>query len=218
MTEAASTRQKLLDAAARLYAERGVFNVSLAEIVREAGQRNPSAILYHFGSRDEMLLAFLEPHVRFIRERRLELLTAAAAAQSDDLRSPIEALVRPVTELAARGWRERAYLQIGLELADHLDLFSPAIAALIGETASREVFDLLADRCPPLPPDVWDARVAICTGFVGRAAAERARATEARRRGTRLPLDDEAFVANLIDMYLGALTSPVTVDSRTPSS
>src|SRR5205823_7821727 len=128
---------------------------------------------------------------------------------------PIKALVRPVTELAARGWRERAYLQIGLELANHLDHFSPAIAALIGETASREVFGLLAQRCPPLPPEVWDARVAICTGFVGRAAAERAKATEAKRRGPRL--DDKAFVANLIDMYLGALTSPVTVDSAAPS-
>src|SRR5947199_1577167 len=146
MKEAASTRDKLLAAAGRLYAERGVFNVSLAEIVREAGQRNPSAILYHFGSRDDMLLAFLEPHVHFIRERRLELLMAAAATGADDLRSPIEALVRPVTELAARGWRERAYLQIGLELADHLDHFSPAIAALIGETGSREAFDLLEAR------------------------------------------------------------------------
>src|SRR2546430_14990117 len=108
MTEAASTRQKLLDAAARLYAERGVFNVSLAEIVRDAGQRNPSAILYHFGSRDDMLLAFLEPHVHFIGQRRLELLTVAAATATDDLRSPIEALVRPATELAPRGWRGRA--------------------------------------------------------------------------------------------------------------
>ena len=212
-----STRDKLLDAAGRLYAERGVFNVSLAEIVRDAGQRNPSAILYHFGSRDDMLLAFLEPHVRFIRERRLELLAVAADTAADDLRSPIEALVRPVTELAARGWRERAYLQIGLELADHLDHFSPAIAKLIGETASREVFELLAQRCPPLPPEVWEARVVICTGFVGRAAAERAKATEAKQKGSHLPLGDEAFVANLIDMYLGALTSPVTLDSSMPS-
>src|SRR5438105_815298 len=151
MTEAASTRQKLLDAAGRLYAERGVFNVSLAEIVREARQRNPSAILYHFGSRDDMLLAFLEPHVRFIRERRLELLTVAAATPQDDLRSPIEALVRPVTELAARGWRERAYLQIGLELAYHLHHFSLAIPALVGDTGSRAVLHPLARRRPSSP-------------------------------------------------------------------
>src|SRR5215831_6184182 len=146
VTEAASTRDKLLDAAVRLYAERGVFNVSLAEIVRDAGQRNPSAILYHFGSRDQLLVALLEPHVLFIRERRLELLAVAAVTSADDLRAPIEALVRPVTELAARGWRERAYLQIGLEVADHLDQFSPAIGRLIAETASREVFELLAER------------------------------------------------------------------------
>ena len=228
MKAAASTREKLLDAAARLYAERGVFNVSLAEIVREAGQRNPSAILYHFGSRDDMLLAFLEPHVRFIRERRLELYAEACATADDDLRSPIEALVRPVTELAARGWRERAYLQIGLELADHRHQFSPAIGKLVFDTANREVFKLLAKRCPRLPPELWEARVLICTGFVARAAAERARAMDAQHSEATFPLDDDAFVSNLIDMYLGALTSPVSLgptgpfradlmDSRTPS-
>src|SRR3954468_8561903 len=201
---AESTPDKLLDAASRLYAERGVFNVSLAEIVREAGQRNPSAILYHFGTRDDVLLALLEPHVRFIRERRLELLVMARETAATDLRAPIEALVRPVTELAARGWRERAYLLIGLELADHLEQFSPAIADLLDETASREVFDLMAPRVvPPLPADVWDARIAICSGFVGRAAADRARTQHPR-------LSDEAFVSNLIDMYAGALTSPLS--------
>src|SRR4051794_40119608 len=216
---AESTPVKLLDAASRLYAERGVFNVSMAEIVREAGQRNPSAILYHFGSRDQVLLALLEPHVRVIRERRLELLAVAQATPPDDMRTPIEALVRPVTELAGRGWRERAYLQIGLELADHPEHFSPVIAHLINETGSREVFDLLAERCPSLPRDIWESRLVICSGFVGRAAAERARGTaDPGGARTHLPLDDDAFVSNLIDMYLGALTAPVSLDSRTAHS
>ncbi len=41
----------------------GIDNVSLAEIVRAAHQRNVSAVHYHFGSRDEILRALLARHV-----------------------------------------------------------------------------------------------------------------------------------------------------------
>lgn len=59
MAESISTRDLLLDAATRLFAERGVDNVPIAEIVRAANQRNTSAIHYHFGNRDEVLRAVL---------------------------------------------------------------------------------------------------------------------------------------------------------------
>ena len=103
-----ATRDKLLDAAAALFAERGVANVSLAEIVRAADQRNRSALHYHFGGRDQVVEAILARDVPALRERRLALLATAQAAPADDVRSVAEALVRPVTELAQRGWRERA--------------------------------------------------------------------------------------------------------------
>ena len=44
MAKPISTSDLLLDSATRLFAERGVDNVSIAEIVRAAGQRNTSAI------------------------------------------------------------------------------------------------------------------------------------------------------------------------------
>ena len=45
------TRQKIIDAAEALMAERGVEAVSINEIVKAAGQRNPSALNYHFGNK-----------------------------------------------------------------------------------------------------------------------------------------------------------------------
>jgi len=207
--DTATTRDKLLDAAAKLFAERGVNNVSLAEIVRAAGQRNTSAIHYHFGSRDAVLQAILERHVPVIRERRMELL--ALAATRDDARSAAAALVRPVTEFAQRGWRERAYLQIGSELTSNLDRVAPSIQRLLRETAGHETLALLRDRCPPIPPDIWNERSAIATAFLGRAAADRARFLESRAQPRPAALPDEEFVENLIDMFLGAITSPVSV-------
>jgi len=103
MHEADNTRDKLLDAAARLFAERGIDNVSLAEIVPCAGQRNSSALHYHFGSRDAVFVAPLERHVPDIRLRRLELLEAARFRDDDDARAAAEAIVRPITQFRAAG-------------------------------------------------------------------------------------------------------------------
>ncbi|HEY3833674.1 MAG TPA: helix-turn-helix domain-containing protein [Acidimicrobiia bacterium] len=209
-SDASSTRDKLLDTATRLYAERGIENVSLAEIVREAGQRNMSAIHYHFGGRDDLLRAILELYVPVIRARRLELLAVAEATPAGDVRSVAEAIVRPVTELAQRGWRERAYLQIGSELLHRLDRAPRSIRALLRQTAGYETMALLAQRMPPLPPDIWAERSELLYPFIGRAAADRARLLDRRGRGARKVLADDRFVNNLVDMVVGAVSAPVT--------
>jgi AcrR family transcriptional regulator len=216
-TEAASTRERLLDAATRLFAERGVENVSIAEVVREAGQRNTSAVHYHFGGRDDLLRAILEQYVPVIRARRLELLAIAEARPAGDVRSVAEAIVRPVTELAQRGWRERAYLQIGSELLHNLDRAPRNIRQLLRQTAGYEAMALLAQRLPPLPPDIWAERSELLYPFIGRAAADRARLLDQRGRTGRAVLADDRFVSNLIDMVIGAVSAPVTDGTITPA-
>jgi AcrR family transcriptional regulator len=206
MAEASTTRDLLVDAAAKLFAERGIDNVSIAEIVRSAGQRNTSAIHYHFGSRDEVLRAVLERHVDEISERRRILLELARARPAHDARSAAEAIVRPVTEFAQGGWRERAYLQIGSELAGALDRAKPEIRDLMAKTSGREAWELLWQRCPGIPPDLWRVRREICIVFIGRAAADRARQLD--QRGKRTVLSDDRFVENLVEMLLGAMKAP----------
>jgi AcrR family transcriptional regulator len=205
-TTRATTADKLLDAAARLFAERGIENVSVAEIVRAAGQRNASAVNYHFGTRNDLLLAVLARHVPAIAERRAELLVHARVA--GDVRSAAEAIVRPITEFAQRGWRERAYLQIGSEVAGMMDRTTPEIRHLLRETAGYEAWALLRSRAGTIQRKVWDEREAICIVFIGRAAADRARALD--RGGEHLVLSDDRFVSNLVDMVVGAMTAPVT--------
>ena len=202
-----TTRDKLIDAATRLFAARGIESVSLAEIVRESGQRNTSAVQYHFGGRDDLLLAILERYVPAIRVRRLELL-AIAQTDGSDARAAAEALVRPVTELAQRGWRERAYLQIGTELMITLDRAPRPIRNVLRKTAGIEAMALLATRCPPVPEDIWAERSRLMYPFIGRAAADRARRLD--QRGAKEVLADDRFVDNVVDMLLGAMTAPAT--------
>jgi AcrR family transcriptional regulator len=201
-----TTRDLLLDAAARLFAERGIDNVSINEIVRVAGQRNASAVHYHFGNRDQVLHAVLERHVPTIAERRLELLDAARKRPARDVRVSAEAIVRPVTEFAQRGWRERAYLQIGSEVAQAIDRATPEIRTLLEQTAGYEAWDLMRARCPKVPDDLWQERQQICIVFIGRAAADRARLLD--RGGKHPVLSDDRFVDNLVNMVVGAMTAP----------
>jgi AcrR family transcriptional regulator len=208
-----STREKLLDAAARLFAERGIDAVSLAEIVRASGQRNTSAVQYHFGGRDDLLLAILELYVPVIRARRLELL-AVAEVEGADARSAAEAIVRPLTELAQRGWRERAYLQIGSELTATLDRAPRAVRTVLRKTAGFEAMALLTTRCPPLPDEIWAERSRLMYPFIGRAAADRARRLD--QHGTNQVLPDDRFVENLVNMLLGAMTAPAGTRLQPP--
>jgi AcrR family transcriptional regulator len=207
---AASTRAALVDTATRLFAERGVFQVSLAEIVRASGQRNASAVHYHFGTRDQLLYEVLEPTVRRLHARRVELLADAVRSPDGEARAVVEAIVRPLVELARQGWRERAWMAIGTEVGDAIERVPPEIAALLREAGGAEALDVLTQRCPPLPADIWRTRTNICIGFVSRAATDRAQSLDANEREPQARLADEHFVQNLIDMFLGALTAPLT--------
>jgi AcrR family transcriptional regulator len=208
MGESPSTRERLLDAATLLFAERGVDNVSIAEIVRTAGQRNVSAVHYHFGNRDEILRVVLARHVPAIAARRRQLLDEARSRSQSDVRSAAEAIVRPLTEFAQRGWRERAYLQIGSELSGVIDRTTSDIRELMTATVGQAAWKLLRQRCPDVPADLWRQRREICIVFIGRAAADRARLLD--RGGQRSVLSDDRFVDNLVDMVIGAMTAPHT--------
>jgi TetR/AcrR family transcriptional regulator, regulator of cefoperazone and chloramphenicol sensitivity len=199
MDESISTRDRLLDAATALFAERGVDNFSVAEIVRAADQRNTSAVRYHIGNRDDLLYAVLERYVPVLSARRRELLAIARKTPTRDRLVAVGAIVAPVAELAQLGWRERAYLRIGSEISRAMDRTTPEIRKLMRQTAGYEAWDLLRQRCPEVPEHLWRIRCELCV-----AAADRARQLETASR----VIADQPFIENLSEMVLGAMTAP----------
>lgn len=100
------TRQRLLTAAAALFAEQGFATTSVRQIISAAGVANGAAVGYHFGSKERLLSAVIEEAVGptlFEYERALAALEALAAPPS--AREIGEALVRPLVRLrrSARG-------------------------------------------------------------------------------------------------------------------
>ena len=71
-------RARLLDAAARLFSERGFHATSMRDIAKAVGMLSGS-IYYHFESKEEMLLAVYEEGVRGVADR----VAQAVANQSE---------------------------------------------------------------------------------------------------------------------------------------
>lgn len=206
--DASRTREKLVDEAARAFAAHGVFTASLIDITRRAGQKNRAALHYHFGSRNGVICAVLERHVDFLAQREGELLKIALEAPDDDVKSVVEAIVRPAAELAESGWRGRCFLVILAELVeeDPASLDSNVSDAL-ARTGGYEVYALLANRMADVGDEVRAERFALATGFILRAVADRARVLGRRGRRGRPQLEQEAFVQNLVTMVAAGMSA-----------
>jgi AcrR family transcriptional regulator len=164
---------------------------------------------YHFGGRDDLLRALFARSIPAIAERRRALLEVAAGDPTASPRSAADAIVRPITELATRGWRERAYLQIGSELLSGRQPLSRPLRTVLGETEGPAAWTLLRQRLRPVDNELWRARQEICIVLVAGAAAERAWRLD--QGGAVGILDDARFVGNLIEMVVAAMGAPEPV-------
>ncbi|MBL4836760.1 MAG: TetR/AcrR family transcriptional regulator [Kordiimonadaceae bacterium] len=106
--KAEATRTLLIEAAERLIAQKGLENVSTREILQEAGQKNQSALQYHFGSKGGLIGATINERTLQLDSRRLELLNAIEGKPT--LRQIIKVIVRPLLELIRNDAAGKNYL------------------------------------------------------------------------------------------------------------
>ena len=68
------TKTRLLDHAEKMFAEDGVYAVTNRQITEAAGQKNESALNYHFGTRNELIIALLTRRGKELDDARSERL------------------------------------------------------------------------------------------------------------------------------------------------
>ena len=197
--DATETRNRLLAEAERLFAEEGIWRVRVQDIVVAAGQRNSSALSYHFGSRREVLDAILQEHGEPIDQERGEVWAAL-----DDDRTPalIEALIQPLTRRLATS-SGRCYLRIVAQLSAEFSRwdFDPIhVPANL-----NAILRLLRDQASAGGKAQRDERVLGMIQLMIASLAERARCIEA---GDALATDAEGYAANLVDMLAGIIEAP----------
>lgn len=108
-------RERLLDAAERLFLVSGCDAVSVRAINAAAGM-NPAAVHYHFGSREQLIEALLESRLVPLWERSLAEIPQQPRAAAE----LVEMMVAPLTALAKhRLGRLHLHLLARVVLGDH---------------------------------------------------------------------------------------------------
>src|SRR6476620_5410268 len=141
-----STRERLMQAGERLFARHGVDRVRLREINEMAGQRNSSALHYHFGSRDGLVEAILSEHQTAMdRKVRPALDGLVAGPGEPTVRAVVAIWVDALTaQLQTESGRD--FLRLLPQILDTVNRTVREGAVLRDSAASARTFALL-DRC-----------------------------------------------------------------------
>ncbi len=200
----ADARERLVAAAERLLAGRGIDGSSLREINALAGVGNASAVQYHFGGRSGLLQAVLDKHHADVEARRHALLDQYEASGADDLRTLAGALVRPLSAELRNPNGGAGYLQL---LADVMNRPQPVIdpAALDDPANSTYRWRKLVE--PHLPPGAAELhrRFQVIRFTVSELA---------RRARTQSSRGDALFVSQLVDLVAAMLAAPVSPETE----
>lgn len=197
--QADGTRARLISAAEKLFAERGIDGVSLREINRASGARNAVAVQYHFDDRAGVVRAIIAKHRPAVEALRHELLDAYEAEGRDDLWTLAGCLVRPLAAKLSDPDGGPEYLRIQAEL--------------VNGTATPERWN---DPAPDSTDSIQRWRTLVGP-FLGedaerlhrRFTAIRFAAAEIGRRATSGPRqDDRLFVSHLTDLVTALLLAP----------
>lgn len=204
-----NTREALILAGERLFAEHGINGVSLRQINADAGQKNSSAAHYHFGSKQALILAIHGYRLERVNRRRHERLKKLHADGKDrDVRAIVETIVHPIVEEIHETEGGSFYIRCLAQIVIHpqidvSELWSERIASGL-----TEALELLKSALPDVPPILLGQRFGLMWEQTIHALSDRERVRTMSTGGDDADL--VLFVSNLVDMIAGGLSAPVS--------
>lgn len=202
-----ATREAILHAAERLFAEHGVFAVSNRQISEAAGQGNNTAVGYHFGSKADLVQAVIRKHTVVIERLRERLLDDMPAESG--IRDWVDALIRPSAEHLATLGNPTWFARFSAQVMTEPELRSIMEVESVSTPSLRRTLDGLYACLPELPSHVRSERSGIAHQLMVHVPAERERALAEGRSTARSSWQDAA--TGLVDAVVGVWTAPVTV-------
>lgn len=192
---------RLVAAAERLFALRGIDGVSLRQIAADAGSANNSAVHYHFGSKEALIEAIFRHRLpQLINDRRL----LTARCDRTDLRSRLEAQFLPLLTMADAP--DNYYVSFVEQLQRHALASQAGLLELPqdGQRSNDEFVQDLQLLVGQLPERLRQLRIAEAQALCLHAAADHERAVMS---GSSLE-PFEVFAASILDGMAGFLTAP----------
>jgi len=110
-TRAFSTKDRILDAAERLFAQHGFAGTSLRQVTSLA-EVNSAAVNYHFGSKEMLINEVFRRRMDIMSGKRLAQLNAALAAQPVVLEAVLAAFIEPALAMARERKGGGAFIRV----------------------------------------------------------------------------------------------------------
>src|SRR5690606_6030874 len=203
-------REAIMDAAERLFAERGVDAVSPRTINAEAGY-SVAALHYHFATRDGLIRALLARAQPPMLERRTQMTAELSALPDPPPEKIAQALVRPMSVglLDRRAGASRLRFLARL----YFDR-SPYMASMLEE--SVELFlPLLRRALPGFDDHTLKRRWTFASELAARALANAQTLHEnAGSRGKLRAAELERFLQELENFIVGGLRAPIEKEQQ----
>lgn len=198
-----TTRQLILTAAERLFAERGISAVPMRDIGLAAGQRNHTAVRYHFGDRDEVVNAIMEFRGAQSEAARVGMVADFMLAGSPTIRDVVSAFVRP---LAIHIQPDNHYLAF-LSLYITSEGGYEGLADVNAGASVMTLRALLSRLVPDIPKAVLDERwwMTLTSAVHALARYHSAQRKHAQPPGTLDPLIDD-----MVSYLSAGLSAPLT--------
>lgn len=212
-----ATQKALMLAAEKLIAKKGIKNVSIKEIVKDAGQKNESALQYHFKNLPGLISAITDYRSHEIQTVRAELLAELEAKTGPVvLRDVCRLMVMPSFILGRRSTEHRRFI---VGFSQDLALSSNPLSTVSkhggGGEPGRATGELLREHLSHLDSRTLELRIQAAIQLASISMSHHSRQKNAFRGD-----DSDLFVSNLLDAMVGLLSAPISEETaalNTPS-
>jgi AcrR family transcriptional regulator len=200
-----STRELLILTAERLFAEHGIDAVSLRQINTEAGQRNLSATLYHFGSKEALIGIIYDFRMERVNRRRMEFLARLEAGnQLDDIHALVEAVVAPIVEEVTSDDSGAHYIRFLAQVIGHPQLRLDNLWTSRHADGLSRIVSHMRSALPQLPAGISSLRIGLMWEQIIHALAD-----QDLLRQNAGQASQGLFISNLIDVVASGLMAPM---------
>ncbi|QIE56611.1 TetR/AcrR family transcriptional regulator [Pikeienuella piscinae] len=213
MAANSETYKRLVETAERLFAAEGIATVSMRRINQDAGQKNTSALHYHFGSKEALIEAIVGYRMSRVNTRRLEMLRRIEdSGEEIDLHKIVCAIVFPLAELLDDETGDNRYIQFLAQAYSDPVIRKTHLGPGRYDEGYKRCFDHIIALRKDVPSAILRQRLLIVTGALVHILSD---FDKRRRDGRRVRPQHEvaAFVSNLVDFFLGAISAPSSADT-----